>query len=318
MSDVYSGTLGTFFDRDKLVYKLTEYNIESEDNLNYEFMEDRTKLMIITGRNDIEKDLIPWSHPLVFKDTSNEDVIAIDLRPYMKSNLKDILSIREKLDDKYNGTILLYRMVMTRLILEKDLHWLNPIKGSLTEMFASVVSTIVSIILYDHTITETVKIVAKLHFISLLSDDEELSIEKAIQMLPREDVHELTKGSMVNLYKSIIIARDNEEVVFPSTTIGSLVTNIKAVSDAERTKGITVDILLQSISRGFFSIDAKELSFAIIEDVPSFIAVITMVISEGINSRSSFRKIVNNNKRKHNASEVSKAVISMYKKEILD
>lgn len=313
MGNVYSGTLGTFVDTDKIEYMINEHIFTVDSDLNYEFVEDRCKLVIITGKNDSEKALPSWSHPLVFKSTVNENIVAIDLRPYMKANLKDIITIRDNVNDKYNATILLYRMVFTKLIEDKETHWMSSVVPSLMEAFSNIIATTISIILYDNVNTDAIKIVSKIHFLSLINGDDDL--ENLIKKLPREDIQNLLNGDLSHIYNRL---NNTKDLIIPSTTIGSLVTNIKLITDSDRTNGLNVDVLSQSLTRGFYSIDSKELAFAILEDLPSLIAVLTMVISEGINSKSTFRKIMNNNKRKIHPKELSYIFMDIYKKEIIE
>ena len=318
--DIYTGTNGVFFDKDKLVYKLSEYIINSGENLNYEIIENRTKVVIITGKNELEKDLPFWNHPVVF-EVKRETTVAIDLRPYMKSKLDDIITVREHLQDKYNGTLQLYRLVFTKLILDNELHWLVYVRQQLAEALASIVSTSIALILYDRSINDIVKIVSKLQLFSLTifdKDLEDVKLDEIVSKLPRDDLKELVKGDLQELYAKLQFKYGSGELVLPTTTIGSLVTNIQALVPNDRAKGLTPDILLQPLSRGFYSLNSKELALGMLEDLPTLISVLVMVIKEGINAKSNFRKIIDSNKRNINPKELSKQLIDTYQREIAE
>jgi len=317
-NDVYDGTIGSFIDKDKIVNSINEYIINSDGNLNYEFTEDRIKLVIITGKNIEEQDLPSFEHPIIFNNIRHEETVAIDLRAFMKGNLDDIINVKEKLQDKYNGTLQLYRLVFTKLILEEDTIWLKSIKNSLMEMISNIMSTTTAMILYDKSITDTVKIISKIHMISLIEGGSEQKLADLIVKLPKDDVMNLVKKDLKSVYAVMSFKAGSGDFILPSTTIGSLVNNIKVVLDSDRTKGLTTDIYLNSLSRGFFSLNSKNLAIAMLEDLPTFIAVMVMVITEGINSKSNFRKIIDSNKRDIKPKEFAKIVMDTYKRESID
>jgi len=317
MRDLYNGTLGTLFDTREIIFKLTEYAINQTESLSYEFATDRTKIVIITGKNDEEKALPNWQHPIIYTNTRRETTVAIDMRPYMVSNLTDMITVREKLQDKYNGTLLLYRLVFTKLILDEDTTWFSHVKNELLESFSKIISTTVGMILYDKTITTPVEMVSKLHLLSVSFNDKDHRLKHIIEKLNREDINSMLHGENKELYRKLNKAADDNKLEIPSTTIGSLVDNIKVAVDNDRADGITEDVMIQSLSRSFYGIDSKTLSIAMVEDLPSLIAVLVMVITEGINSKSNIRKILDNSKRTTKPKELSKFLMDVYKGEIV-
>lgn len=317
-NDIYSGSLGTFVDKDKIVNSLNEYIVNSDGNLNYEFSENRIKLVIITGKNKEEEALPNWEHPVVFNNVRHEETIGIDLRPFMKGKLDDIINVKDKLQDKYNGTIQLYRMVFTKLILEEDTFWLKNIKTSLMEMFADIISTTTTMIVYDKTVSNSVKIVSKLHILSLIDGKREQKLQDLVMQLPKEDVMNLIKKDLKDLYAVMSFKSGSGDFILPSTTIGSLVNNIKVTLDSDRTKGLNTDIYIQSLSRGFFSLDSKNLAIGMIEDLPTLITILIMSMTEGINSKSNFRKIIEANKRTTKPKEFIKTIVDTYNRESID
>ena len=319
MSDVYDGSLGTFFDKKDLVNKLNHYMVTTDIELNYEFVEDRTRVVIITGVNDAERELPVWQHPVVFNDVNRTKTVAIDLRPYMKANLSDMISVREKLQDSYNGTLQLYRLVFTKLMLDNEMFWLKNVKGFLMEAMAAILSTTTTMILYDKTVADRTKIVSKLQLLSLVEMNvSDVTLSDLVLKLPKKDIQSLTTGDLKDFYAILKFKESSKELMLPSTTIGSLINNIKNTSDGSRTDGLTTDIYAQMLASGFFSLDSKNLSIAMLEDLPTFIAVITMVMTEGINSKSGFRKMLDNAKRDVKPKELSKFIIDTYKREIIE
>jgi len=317
-NDVYSGTLGAFIDKDKIVNSINEYIVNADDNLNYEFIEDRIRLVIITGKNNEEMELPNWDHPIVFTNVRHQETVAIDLRPYMKGKLDDIINVKDKLQDKYNGTIQLYRLVFTKLMIENETFWLKNIKYNLMEMLANIMSTTTAMTLYDKSVTDVVKVVTKIHLQSIIDGGAKQNLQDLVMKLPNEDINNLIKKDLKNEYAIMSFKAGSNDFILPSTTIGSLVNNIKVVLDSDRTKGLTTDIYLQALSRGFYSVNSKDLAIAMLEDIPSLIAVMTMVITEGINSKSNFRKIIDANKRTTKPKEFTKIIINAYERESIE
>ena len=318
IDDVYSGTLGTMFDRDKLTYLINEYILRNDEPLNYEIVENDTLVVLITGRNDEEKNLPMWSHPIIFTNTRKENVIAMDMRPFMANKLDDMITLRERMQDKYNGTLQLYRVIFTKLLLDEEDSWLTHTRSSLIRAISKIISSTVSMILYDKNIIPVIEMMTKLHYYSMYMDNDEFTFDALLHMLSRDDIQSLTRGDLKELYSVLRYKVESGDLIFPSATIGSLVNNIKAVITNGRADGLTVDILLQALSRGFYSSDSKYLSVAMIEDLPTLISVIVMVETEGINSKSMFRKILDSNKRILKTKEMGEILMRTYKDEIIE
>jgi len=317
MLNIYEGTLGSFMDKDKLETELNRYLAKHTESLAYEIKEDRTKVIIITGKNEDEQDISLFQHPFIFRTIRGEDAIALDVRPFMKHKLDDMVTISDKLQDKYNGTLQLQRLVFNKLMLDNDIDWLPYVKPQLVEAFSSIISTTTTMMVFDRTISDNVSIVAKLHMVSM--DDEEVypKLTDYITRLNRKDIKELTHGSLKDLYGYLMLAYDRGDLQLPSTSIGSLVKNIKVAITNGRGDGLTSDLYLQTLSRGFFTLDSKNLSIGIIEHLPTFMAVIINVMLEGVNSKSTFRKILDGNKRNVKGKELAVQLKEIYENELV-
>ena len=314
MHDVYTGTLGTFFNRDDLVFKLNELLASTPGSLSYEVVENRTKVVIITGANDNEKDIPSFQHPIIFDTVRGEQAVACDMRPYMKSNLSNMLTIREKLQDKYNGMFMLYRLILTKLVVDGEGYWLGALHNYTMESFAAIMKTITSVITYDETLKEPVDVASKLHFVSMDIDKEVKDKTKIIELLPRDDIAALLKGKLTYMYNKIL----DGEIILPSTTIGSLTTNIKEAINSKRADGLTPDIFIRTISAGYYSLDSRDIAIAMVEDKPTLTALLYMINTESINSKSTFRRIVNNAKRFTKPNDFSKIFSNIINEQFID
>ena len=315
--DLYKGTAGVLTDTTKLELALSTYMVNSDEPLNYEVVERETKVCIITGKNDEERELPSWSHPLIFTNTRRETVVAIDLRAYMKSNLRDLVNVRENMQDVYNGTLQMYRLVFTKLMHDEDLSWVSYIRRPLVEALSAILGTNIGMALYDTTMSDQINIITKLHVTSLLAPDDATFTELVLS-LPHVDKADLTKGNLKELYALLVSKVNDETIQLPSRTIGALVLNIQETTLNGRADGLTPDIILQTLARSFFSLDSQALALGMLEDIPTLVAVLTMVINEGINSKSNMRKVINGKKRDINPNEFTKIVVKVYKEEIIE
>jgi len=293
MYDVYTGTLGAFFNREKVEYGLNTVLANVDGSLSYEVAEDRVRVIILTGANDIEKEVPTFQHPIIFETVKGDRAVACDLRPFMKSNLENIITVRDKLADKYNGMLQLYRLILTKLLVEDEGYWLGALNDHLRESFSTIIKTVISVLTYNESVKRPVEIVSDLHYASVDIDKDISDKSKILELLPRDDTSDLLRGDYTYIYRKIL----DGDLILPSRTIGSLTNNIINVLDSKRASGINVDILVKSLSAGFFSLDRKGIAIAMVEDKPTLAALLYMVITESVNSKSTFRRIIMGAKR---------------------
>jgi len=290
MIDIYEGTLGVLFERDKLEHELRELTTKLGDVLNYEYQDGDTGLVIVTGKFEEEKQVRPFEHPFIFKDIRGRHMVAIDIRAFMKSNLDDMISVNEKLNDRYNGTLQLKRMVFTRYFLDKEVGWFPLIKPSLLNAFSAIIRQFTLMLTYDKDLASIAEWMAKIHFVTM-DEEKEVSLDEAIERLPRTDISKLRHGIAKNVYEDLKKLELVNKLQLPSRTIGSLVLNIKAASKTTRAEGLTSDVYAQVIGRSFYAMNSEKLGIALVENIPTMMSVFSAVIKEGINSRSNMRKI---------------------------
>jgi len=107
--DPYSTSFGELITIDKTKKELMNYIIMAEGSLSYEYVpNEATRLVFITGKNQEEKDLPVWDHTLVYEDGRGNQVVASDLRKYLKVLPENVMNIEEYNKDKagYDFTIL--------------------------------------------------------------------------------------------------------------------------------------------------------------------------------------------------------------------
>lgn len=317
MYDVYEGTVGFLFNPDGIIEKLNRYIINTSESLSYEVMESKSKVVIITGKNEDEKALPAWSHVLIFNDVHGKNVLAVDMRPYMKGSLNDMITVTEKLQDSYNGKLQLMRLVFNKLLLDDNVIWYNMIKPLILESFGSIFSGLTSVLLYDESNRDRVSFMSKLHYVTINKDKSDIGgLDDVILLLPRKDIEFIKSKNELPFYNAIKAAYGNDEFNIPSRSINNLVTMIKTSIGDNRSSGLTPDLYIQAMSRGFFSMDTKNLAVSFTEHIPTTLAVLFMILTEGINSKSTFRRLINNNSRNTKPKELVKALEKVYNDEL--
>jgi hypothetical protein len=304
MLNIYDGTLGSSVNVDKIIKALNNYLVMVKEPLNYEVVEKKTKVVIITGKNEQEKNLPDFQHPIVFKDVHNNPIIAIDLRLYMKQNLEDMINVSDYFSDRYNGNLQLNRLIFNKLMLDDD-SFLLGVNNSLNLLFGNIISTIVAVMTYDKSLMDAGYLAGMLQYTTMDMDNIK-DITEILDLLPFPFPKRLFGGNLTNIKDKILEAFENKELILPSKFITNMTHNLGIIGDSKRAKGITADMLVQSLSRAFFALNSKELSVAMCEHKPTYISIIYSVLTEGINNRSVIRKLAESKKSIYKTKDLTK------------
>ena len=294
MYNVYDGTLGMLVDVNKITSSIINYMINNQEPLNYEIKElEGIKIVCILGKNDDEKKIPMFQHPLVFKDVRNDDiVIALDFRLYTKKKLDNVLNIKDVLNDKYNGTLLMNRGIFEQYIIKDDVSFLIGINNNIAYGFSNFIVGILSTLVYDKSIVDSVFVASMIHYYNM--DINDTNIQKLLNKLPINEIKRLLHGDLKEVYNRLINLIDTEEYDLTNDSLSTLLDNIVKLSDNDRVSAVNEDMFISACSRGFFSINSKELAIAFIENKPTILALTYSVLTEGINSKAVLRTILNN------------------------
>ena len=316
MLNIYDGTIGIFVDKEKIAYELQNLLSKQGDTLQYEFQDGKTGLVIITGKNEDEKKVLPFEHPFIFTGLDHRQYVAIDMRGFMKSNLTNLVTVAEGINDKYNGYIQLRRAVFNRMMLDGELDWFRTSRNLLLEAYAIILRQFTHIVTFDKDLADKAEIIAKLQFVTM-DEEDKINLNTAVERLPHRTISELKNGSLKDELTLLSKLEALNKLILPSSTIGSFVNNLKALGNNDRSEGLTTDLYLQVLSRSFYSFDSSNLAIGFVEHMPTFIAIYYNVITEGINSKSSMRKIVNNFKNVLKPRDVANILEQAFKDNII-
>ena len=294
MIDLYDGTLGLKHNKDAIVKQLTEYIIRSDEDLSYGILEKQTKVVIITGKNDLENKIPTFYHPVIF-EFRNTKYVAMDMRLFVSKPKDEITNITNILKDKNNGKIALARLIITKMFLDDDLRFLLAINKSVLDMFANIVTTIYRNITMDMGIIPIVNLSCNYHYLTFENSSpiSAITFIQNIDQKIRQNVS-ITNPNLINNFKEDI---EKEYLPNPSVLLGDLIDVISVVGEGTRATKVTSDIFLASISRTFFALNSAELSIAMIESKANLIGILYGVMSNSLQKKSILYKTIDFGKR---------------------
>ena len=294
MIDLYEGTLGIKHNKDSLVKHLTEYVIRTEEDLSYGVLEKQTKVIIITGKNELENKIPTFYHPVIFT-FKNETYVSMDMRLFVSKPKDDIVNITNILKDKNNGKIALSRLIITKMFLDNDLRFLLAVNKSVLDMFTNVITTIYRNITMDMEVIPVVNLSCDYHYMTLERKDAISSNEfmQNIDQKIRQNVM-TTNPNLINDFMKII---DSKLIPNPSKLLGDLVTTISVVGKDTRAPKVSIDIFLASISRTFFGLNTAELAIAMVESKANLIGILYGIMSNVLQKKSILYKTIDFGKR---------------------
>ena len=146
--DPYESSYGKLINIEKNKKELQKYLITSGfNNHNYEYSSNpNNKLLFIIGANQDERDLIPFNHPLIFKDVKDQTVIAVDLRKYVKQIDGFPLNISEVVKDKASCDFLINTSLIISDFMSSDFGEYRKLYESVTSSFSLFISNIINML----------------------------------------------------------------------------------------------------------------------------------------------------------------------------
>lgn len=285
--DPYETMVGKIVNTD-IEENLNRFLIDTPNKiLNYEYrsMND-TIYVFITGRNDYEKELPVFKHPIMITDSiKNRKHLFMDIRQFVNvRNVNRILNISDVLRDKSNFNILLVRGIYQD-ILDKNPNYIttytDAIVGSITSMISSVMN--MGLVLNPQEVLDLN--ITIMHYLLHMLDSDVESIPVKIYRLS------VIKGDID--YIREIISRLDVPI-----DVDGLANNISKCSKSVKLLNINSD-LIYGLTRGMFYCDNNvELLAMMLEHPPTMVSMLFNAYDDRMYSKSRLTTILINNKRK--------------------
>ena len=313
MIDLYQGTLGLKHGKDSLIKSLTEYLIRTDEDLAYGVKEERTNVMIITGKNELENKIPTFYHPVIFEYKGNT-YVAMDMRLFVSKPKDENVSIERILKDTNNGKIALYRLILTKMFLDNDKRFLLAINKSVFEMFSGLINNIYRNTTMDNQLLPYVSLGCNYHYNTFETEGIDCNdISRSIY----DNVLNIVRVSNPDLLNKLVDSCRNKSIPNPSKLLGDLVDVISIIGEETRANKVTSDILIMALSRSFFAINASELAIAFVESKANTIAILYAVLNNSFQKKSIMYRTIDFGKRYNNMKEFLSVMDRVLKEQII-
>lgn len=279
--DPYSSSIGELINTSSLTKKLEEYMLENK-YLGYEYASvGDAHLVFITGRNHEETNLPTWEHPLLFKNTKDEYVIATDLRKYLKPIKDDIINISDVVKDEAGYLFQVTRVLLMDEMVNDNFGALRSVQKNIVSGFSVFVSAVISnSVMLDPAERVNVEIALQHHmYLRMLNGTPDVSDISTIAAKIAN-----TKLSLPVNKKSILNMVDL--FTHEPSDIDSLVENIKLAIGNVKANYITSDVLINILANVWFGPGGSETSIMSLENAPTWIAMLFVSIDSKVYKKS--------------------------------
>lgn len=311
----YETSIGLHFNTKNLELKLSEFLIKGTDtkNLNYEYVIDREiDVIFITGKNEDEKELPVWNHPLFITDFRGSKKIFVDMRPYVRPKKdEEIININNIVTNRLGFDFTIIRVVYIAL-LYKNKNSIDNISSGLALAFSKWVSSSIKSALYLD-VESVIKLeVLTLHYILCKFNDEKLNGDDIDNIYFKiSKLHKTLKGNIKYVRETCIgINTEPKDVV-------DLANNIRIAVKNPLVKDMTSSMIYNILSTTWFGINPNENITMSLEHIPTLIAIVGTSLESKVLKHSRLSNILNDNKRSIGGDELMKNIYLTVKDHIV-
>ena len=311
----YETSIGLHFNTKNLELKLSEFLIKGRDtkNLNYEYVIDKEiDVIFITGKNEDEKDLPIWNHPLFITDFRGSKKIFVDMRSYVRPKKdEEIININSIVTNKLGFDFTIIRVIYM-VLLHTNKNSIDNISNNLAIAFSKWVSTSIKSALYLD-VESVIKLeVLTLHYILCKFNDSKLNgndIDNIYFKISK--LHKALKGNVKYVRETCIgINTEPKDVV-------DLANNIRIAIKNPLVKDMTSAMIYNILSTTWFGINPNENITMSLEHIPTLIAIVGTSLESKVLKHSRLSNILNENKRTIGGDELMKNIYLTVKDQIV-
>lgn len=273
----YQTTYGEMVNTSKLVKDLVKYLASTRNtNLNYEFQNtSECKLVFILGIDQEEKDLPLWEHPLVLKDLNNNNVVAVDLRKFVKKIDEQPMSVTEIIKDPSSVNFLIVNALTTMDYVDGNFGYFRDYTKAMATSFSYVVSHLVNSIVGLNPVEKVYVEIVLAHYVNMLLSDTSDKSDLVPSLIAR----------ISNMKLSIPVNKKSVEVVMGKinhdvSDIDDLMDNIKIVLPEEKRTLIDVNALINVISNIWYGPGNSETIVISLEHLPTWLTLVYTSIAD--------------------------------------
>lgn len=316
ITNVYQTSFGKMINTQKIIKELQQYLISTPcENLNYEYLtNNEAKLVFITGCNKDEKDLGIWNYPLVFKNLKDQNVIAVDLRKYVKDSKEQPIALSQVMKDVANSNFVINSSLITSDFLTENFGEYRNNYNSITAAYSVLVSYLVNIVINLSPVEKLDVELASNYFANLL-------------LTPGEDYksyHSAILARMSNTKFSLPVTKKSIEATIDkldldgNVTIKGLVNIIKNVLPEEKASLINETVLLSLFGNMWYGNGGGEALVISLESMPLWISIVYTALSDKTFNKTRLSNILDKANKQINSKEFVKDISNILKQKRID
>ncbi len=267
----YDTSFGKLINTKNITNELMKYltGVDSRD-LNYEFTRSGDNhIIFITGYNDEEQELPIWEHPLVFTDSKNREIVAVDIRKYVKKLDEQPLNIYDVVKDKSSLDFLVLRSLLTLDFINGDIGLHRAVYKHGSVALGVWMSTIVNALIALNPLEKAYVEIAVTYYASLL-------------FVREESIKDMLSGVEAR------VSKGRYSVPIPPKAIGNLINklnpgiggisgmihNINQVLPEDKQQFITEDAIVNMLGNSWYGPGSVETIIMSLEHMPTWLALL--------------------------------------------
>lgn len=303
----YLTTLGLHINVKKLSVTISKFitlhpNIRE---LSYEFQSPSdVQIVFITGKNDAERDLPIWNHPLIIEFSKHERYVVVDMRAYVKIKSEDIVDITQYATIgggfMYNIVRAFYTAVAASE--KEDYGMITALEKTISMGFTRWVAN--SFVKAMNLGPERMRLqVVVLHYILCLLQDQELNEDNSDVIMFKITRYLPGAATNIKFVKEVL-----KDINLNPREVIDLVENITTVMDMPRFEGLTPQTFYTIIAGTWLGPNNNEAIAMSCEHVPTLIAVIYSAIDPKGFKYSRLNGYLSDNARENSIKDFLKTV----------
>lgn len=304
--DPYKSTAGMAKDSTELRKILFKF-ISTTSGLNYEVNTSKP-VVFITGITEEEKKLPFFDQPMVIKDIRNRDTTIIDMRLYIKSDIKDTINLKDMCKDKSVYNFQIIRAILTAEFVDGNIGIINPIEKNLCSAFVMFLGNLIKFIVPlnpEELLNMEIAIAHYFYSLTVENDDIE-NMESSI--IARISNTKLSFPCKHNKVTEIVQMIDNKIVNFES-----LIKNINAVLSEDKNSILTLPSIINNMASNWFGPGNNMALLVGLEHVPTWATLVYSGLTDNSYKRSRMSTVLDRFKNKIDVNVIEKEINNIIK-----
>lgn len=298
---------------DKIKTELFKYLSTSDvTTLSYEYVTDsKLRLAFITGRNELERELPMFEHPILIEGVRHGNCLAIDLRKYVR--IQDTTSIPRTLAEitKDGGHLMfsVLRGLYTADYINGNYGILSPAIKNLTVAYSMfIANTLGSVVTLSYPEVIQVEIAAALYFTIISSDSDDMSYLKEIAAA------RVSTSKMTGMLSKTVVDKAYRDIPLEDLydnfgkSIDLLFGIVKNILTDDKSDLMNSEVLFNNIANMWFGPGNAETMVMSLEHVPTWAALLYSAVTDNTYKKSRVSTIFDKYSKNIKPADYAKAV----------